>query len=71
MSELTKSKHADGLGFKDLALLNDSLLAKQAWWFIHNTDTLFYAIFKAHFFQHCSFMEAEELTSGSYAWKSL
>jgi len=59
------------MGFKDLALLNDSLLAKQAWRLIHNKDTLFYKIFKARFFPQCSFMEAKELTSGSYAWKSI
>ena len=30
-SKLTKSKLAGGMGFKDLALFNDLLLAKQAW----------------------------------------
>ena len=70
-SELTKSKLDGGMGFRDLALFNDSLLAKQAWRLIHNKDSLFYKIFKARFFPHCSFMEAKESTNRAYAWKSI
>ena len=59
------------MGFRDLALFNDSHLAKQAWWLLQNEDTLFFKIFKARFFPHCSFMEAKESATGSYAWKSI
>ena len=70
-SELTKPKIEGGLGFRDLALFNDSLLAKQAWRLLQNEDTFFYRIFKARFFPHCSFMKEKELEFGSYVWKSI
>ena len=69
--ELTKPKLGRGLGFRNFALFNDSLLAKQALRLLHNEDTLFNRIFKARLFLHYSFLEAQELASGSYAWKSI
>ena len=48
-----------------------TLLAKQAWRLLHDEGTFFYRIFKARFFSHCSFMEAKELATSSYAWKSI
>ena len=37
------------MGFRDLTLFNDSLIAKQAWQLMHKIDTLFYRIFKIGF----------------------
>ena len=59
------------MGFKDLALFNDALLAKQAWRLLHNKDSLLHRLFKSKFFLDCSFMEAPECDNGSYAWRSL
>ena len=69
-SEMTKSKSEGGMGFRDLALHNDSLLAKQAWHLLHDQSSLFYKVFKPFFFPNCTIMEAAKSSSGSYAWKS-
>ena len=59
------------MGFLDLALHNDSLLAKQAWRLLEDQNSLFYKVFKPRFFPNCTIMEASESSRGSYAWKSI
>ena len=59
------------MGFKDLALFNNALLAKQAWRLLHNKDSLLHRVFKSKFFPNCSFMEAPYSPSGSYTWRSI
>ena len=68
---LCKPKAEGGMGFKNLALFNDALLARQAWHLLHNKESLFYQIFKSKFFPHGSIMDASVCSQGSYAWKSL
>ena len=48
---LTKSKLVGGNGFRDVAMFNNSLLAKQAWRLLHNKESLFYKVFNARFSQ--------------------
>ena len=69
--EMTKSKLVGGMGFQDLALYNDSLLEKQARHLLQDRKSLFYQVFKAQFFPHCSIMESSDSRVGSYAWKSI
>ena len=69
--EMTKSKTIGGMGFRDLAMFNDSLLAKQAWWLLNNKISLFYKVFKARFFPNSSLLEAADSRMGSYVWKSI
>ena len=58
-------------GLRDIAMFNDSLLAKQAWRLLHNSDSLFYKVFKAHFFPTYSIMEAKNSHVGSHTWTGI
>ena len=64
-------KFKGGMGFKELALFNEVLLAKQTWRLLHNKNSLFYRVFKSRFFPNCSIMDATEKHGESYAWKSI
>ena len=69
--ELCKPKSEGGMGFKNLALFNDALLANQAWRLFQNKHSLLYRVFKPKFFPNCSFMEAPKSQACSYAWRSI
>lgn len=60
-----------GMGFKDLAIFDEALLATQAWRLLHHKNSLFFQVFKSKFFPHCSIMEASDSTCGSYAWHNI
>ena len=66
--EMKKSKLVGGLGFRDLSMFNDSLLAKQTWRLLKNLESLFSKVFKD---LNCSILEAKDSRSASYAWWSM
>ena len=72
--KLCKPKDKGGMSFRDIHAFNLAMLAKQAWRLIQGEPSLFFRMYKAHYFPNSSFME-EELGSnpsfrcGVACWK--
>ena len=69
--DMCKPKFDGGMGFKDLALFNETLLAKQVWRLLHNQKSIFYRDFKTRFFPNYFILEAKDSNSRSYACKNI
>ena len=71
INKLCHPKCQGGSGFKDIEKFNLALLGKQVWCLLHNTDLLFYKVFKAKYFPNYSVLGDGVRQKGSYAWQSI
>lgn len=69
--KLSMRKECGGLGFYDLQAFNLALLAKQGWKFINDPNALVTRVFKAKYFPHVDFLEANLGHNPSYYWHSV
>jgi hypothetical protein len=65
------SKSKGGMGFRDLAMFNKALLAKQLWRIMQNPDSLVAKIMKAKYFPRSDLFEAKLGSRPSLAWRSM
>jgi hypothetical protein len=68
---LTKSKGKGGLGYRDMHLLNQALLARQAWRMIQNPSSLCARVLKARYFPHGNMLDTVFSSDPSPVWKGI
>ncbi|KAA3455702.1 reverse transcriptase [Gossypium australe] len=68
---LCRSKEEGGLGFRNMAQFNISILAKQGWRLLTLPNSLVARVLKAKYFPENSFLQSRLGNSGSYIWRSI
>lgn len=68
---MTRHKHAGGLGFRNLRDFNLAMLGKQCWRLITNADSLVARVYKAKYYADKDFLQSSIGNSPSFIWRSL
>jgi hypothetical protein len=68
---LTKAKGKGGLGYRDMHLLNQALLARQAWRMIQNPSSLCSRFLKARYSPHGNRLDIVFSSDPSPVWKGI
>ncbi|KAL1060367.1 hypothetical protein V6Z11_1Z103800 [Gossypium hirsutum] len=66
-----RPKEEGGLGFRNMAQFNVSLLTKQGWRIINNPNSLVAQVLKAKYFPSVDFLNSRLGNNVSYTWKSI
>ncbi|KAK3230440.1 hypothetical protein Dsin_002321 [Dipteronia sinensis] len=71
LPKLCRGKADGGLGFRDLLIFNQVMLAKKCWRLVKNPDSLSTRVLRACYFQSSDFMTSASSSKGSFVWQSL
>lgn len=69
--KLCLPKDVGGLGFKDVQLFNQALLAKQTWILLQDPGSIFSSFLKGRYFVDRTFLEAVIGSRPSFGWRIL
>lgn len=69
--KLCLPKSYDGMGFRDLKIFNQALLAKQGWRFLCDSTSLVHRVMSAKYYKHGSFMKAMRGYDPGFVWRSI
>lgn len=71
LEEAGDIKKTGGMGFRDLHLFNQALLANQVWKIIQRPHSMIFRLLKARYFKDGDIFSANRGTKPSYGWNSL
>ena len=69
--KLTKPKREGGMGFRDLRLFNQAILAKQAWRLLVNPDSLCAKVLKAKYYPNGHILDTDFPQATSVNWQGI
>ncbi|WVZ60335.1 hypothetical protein U9M48_010378 [Paspalum notatum var. saurae] len=69
--DLVMKKCQGGLGFKDMRLFNQAMLARQAWRLIDKPDSLCSTLLKAKYFPRGSVLDSVKSANASATWQAV
>ncbi|KAL9671188.1 hypothetical protein QQ045_008754 [Rhodiola kirilowii] len=70
-TQLSMPKNRGGLNFRDLALFNDALLAKQYWRLMENPDSIISKTLKAKYYKDSDLLNSHLKQNCSMAWRGI
>ena len=68
---LSAPKSLGGMGFRDMVLFNQAMLAKQCWRLLMDPNSLCYKVLKGRYFPNGNFWNSVCPRSASYTWRSI